>query len=691
MFFSMIENRTGRVGAKEETSSSAVHLSDIQEVLDIYLSGLMEAPLGIRRNRIWKEGRGYVFGLIRRANRQVPATPADSYTDLKRIYLPERIDTFDDPDANFALYKAIIAHKYGQIRFGSLEVLGLFDRLEDPGRVLDLFALIEDARMERRLAGEMHGLGELLAGLKEESLRRRPKPETLTEEEQRVEALLRLSLDPAADLSSFGSTVTEWVAPFRNEMIHLIGNGSMPADSARLALRMFEGMDSVEGPYRKVDAVPYRGWVNLPSILRTLKGAIQVAALGQAGDREREEGDGKKTELSTERKVTPESTEFDEEEARRGILLNRFEKISMIAKYFRISRPLDTDEDVDELSKALDELESTGMIRTARKAKTLLHVEEDFELEAGAFEDDLGEEMPGLLYDEWDCRIGALRRDWCTLIERVYDREDPAWSEQLMEENRHLFTRVRREFQALRPEYRKLKKRIDGEDVDSDAFIEAWTDMRVGVMPSEKIYIEKRRRRKEIATVFLADLSASTDAYVKNLRVMDQQREALLLLGEAMEAIGDRYSIFGFSSKTRKACGFYTIKGFDETYGPEIRGRIGGMRPLDYTRMGPAIRHITQLFQRVRARTKLLIILSDGKPNDFDTYEGKYGIEDIKKALLSARASGVLSYCITVDTEARTYLPEIFERGNFLILDDLEALPRKLVGMYRKLTGLTGR
>ncbi|NOY52514.1 MAG: VWA domain-containing protein [Deltaproteobacteria bacterium] len=687
----MIGNRPGRGGVQEETSSSAVHLSDIQEVLDIYLSGLMEEPLGIRKNRIWKEGKGYVFGLIRRANRQVPATPADSYTDLKRIYLPERIDTFDDREENFALYKAIIAHKYGQIRFGSLEVLGLFDRMENPDRVLDLFSIIEDARMERHLSEEMEGLATLLNRLKEQCLRERPEPEGLTVAEQRVEALLRLSLHPVADLSGFVPSVRKWADPFREEMIHLVGNGSSPSDSARLALRMLGGLNGVDGPYRKIDAVPYRGWMNLPSILRTLKGAVRVAAQGQAGDRDQEETTQKKTVLSTDRKVTPEATEFDEEEARRGILLNRFEKISMIAKYFRISRPLDTDEDVGELSKALDELESTGMIRTARKAKTLLHVEEDFEIEPGELENDSGEAVPGLLYDEWDYRIGALRKDWCTLIERVYDREDIAWSDRLMEKNKHLFTRVRREFQALRPEYRKLRKRINGEDVDNDAFIEAWTDMQAGVMPSEKIYIEKRRRRKEIATIFLADLSASTDAYVKNLRVMDQQREALLLLGEAMEAIGDRYGIFGFSSKTRKACSLYTLKGIDEGYGSEIRGRIGGMRPLDYTRMGPAIRHITHLFQHVRARTKLLIILSDGKPNDFDTYEGRYGIEDIKKALLSARASGILSFCITVDTEARAYLPEIFERGNFLILDEIESLPRKLVGMYRKLTGLTGR
>jgi len=473
-------------------------------------------------------------------------------------------------------------------------------------------------------------------------------------------------------------------------MLHLIGNGSTPADSAQMALGIMQDINQEDGEYDSIDPVPYRGRIHLVSVLRTLRGAIQVESLGNMNDEEGETPEAEKKRLKTERVIKPESSKFDEDEANRGVLLNRFEKISMIAKYFNISRPIDSDEDVEDLSKSLDELESTGMIRTARKAGSILMVEEDFDFETEAIETDLPEGSPGILYDEWDCRIGGFHQDWCTLRERTYDRLDLEWADKLIEKEKRLFARVRREFTALRPEYQKLKKRIDGEEVDNDAFVQALADMRAGVTPSEKLYIKHARRRKEIATAFLADLSASTDAYVRNLRVMDQQREALLLLGEAMEAIQDRYAIYGFSSKTRKQCDFFTLKGFDETYGADVRARIGGMKPLDYTRMGPAIRHLTETLKNVRARTKLMIILSDGKPNDFDLYEGKYGIEDIKKALLQARAFGIQTFCITVDTEAREYLPYIFERGNFLILDDIESLPQKLVGMYRKLTGLSG-
>ena len=675
---------------KQDASLHVVRLQEIQEVLDIYLSGLMKQPLGVRENRIWQEGKGYVFGLIRGANKQVPSGPEDSYTDLKRIYLPGEIGASPDTDGNFNFYKAIIAHKYGQIRFGSLEVLGLFEKIQNPNLVRDLFALIEDARMERRLVEELGGLKRLLAACKKSSLGARNGVSSMSPKEARVEALVRVSLDPKNDLAAFPDEVKIWAQPYRAEMLHLIGNGSTASDSARLALQIMGVLNRQEGAYRGVDPVPYRGRINLNAVLRTLRGAIRVETVGRVGDGETENAEHKQQELTTQRKVTPESTEFDEEEAKRGILLNRFEKISMIAKYFNISRPLDTDEDVEDLRKSLDELESTGMIRTARKAGSILLVEKDFDFDTEAAEADAGDGPPGMLYDEWDCRTGSFRKGWCTLRERTYDRLDAEWADNLMQRETHLFARIRKEFMAIRPECQKLRKRIDGEEVDNDAFIEALADIRAGVAPSEKIYIKRSRRRKEIATAFLADLSASTDAYVKNVRIMDQQREALLLLGEAMEAIRDRYAIYGFSSKTRKQCDFYALKGFEENYGPEIKARIGGMKPLDYTRMGPAIRHLTGILKNVRARTKLMIILSDGKPNDFDVYEGKYGIEDIKKAVLEARASGIQSYCITVDTEAREYLPTIFERGNFLVLEDIQALPQKLVGMYRRLTGLTG-
>jgi len=681
-------NRNSR--ERQDASSSVVRLQEIQEVLDIYLSGLMKQPLSVRENRIWQEGKGYAFGLIRMADKQVPSDPEDSYTDLKRIFLPEEINTFPDADGNFNFYKAIIAHKYGQIRFGSLEVLGLFEKIENPDLVRDLFALIEDARMERRLVDELGGLKRLLAAHRSNSLKVRNGIPSMSPKQARVEALVRVSLDPHNNLAPFPDGVRTWAEPYREEMLHLIGNGSTATDSARLALGIMGDLNREEGEYRGVDPVPYRGRINLNAVLRTLRGAIQVETVGHAVDGEAEDAEQKQKELTTQRKVAPESTEFDEEEAKRGILLNRFDKISMIAKYFNISRPLDTDEDVEDLRKSLDELESTGMIRTARKAGSILLVEDDFDFDTEAEDVDTGDGPPGILYDEWDCRIGSFREDWCTLHERTYNRLDAEWAENLMQRESRLFTRIRKEFMALRPEYQKVRKRIDGEEVDHDAFIEALADIRAGVAPSEKIYIKRSRRRKEIATAFLADLSASTDAYVKNMRIMDQQREALLLLGEAMEAIQDRYAIYGFSSKTRKQCDFFTLKGFDENYGPDIKARIGGMKPLDYTRMGPAIRHLTGILKNVRARTKLMIILSDGKPNDFDVYEGKYGIEDIRKALLEARASGIQSYCITVDTEAREYLPTIFERGNFLVLEDIRSLPQKLVGMYRKLTGLNG-
>jgi len=665
-----------------------VHLSEIREVLDLYLAGLFRRAPGIRENRVWQEGKRYFFGLVRQRNRQVPARPSDSYTNLKRIYLPEKVGIFPTEEENFAFYKAIVAHKYGQIRFGSLEVLGTLEKIRDPELVLDLYGLIEDARMERHLSSEMGGIGRLFREQRRHALELRPELTGLPGRAARVEALLRITLDPPSGSAFLPGELLRWTGLYREEILRHAGNGGTPADSLNLALKIAGGLDRGDGDYSGIEPVSYRGRIHLRDVLSTLRGAIRVECVGDGEEEGDVSSDPGRTELATKRCIAPEAAEFDEEEAKRGILLNRFEKLNMIEKYFRISRPLDEDDDVEDLRKSLDELESTGVIRSARRAGSLLRVEEDFDFETEKPELDSGGATPGIPYDEWDFRIGAFRKDWCTLLERSPVHLDAAWAEALMREKGHLFNRVRREFRALRPEYRRLRKRIDGEEVDTDAYVQALADIRAGVTPSEKIYIQRARRRREIATAFLADLSASTDAYVRNLRVMDQQREALLLLGEAMEAVRDRYAIYGFSSKTRKACDVYTLKGFREEYGPEVIARIGGMKPLNYTRMGPAIRHMTRILKGEQARFRLLVILSDGKPNDFDLYEGRYGIEDIKKALLEAGGQGIRSFCITVDTEAREYLPYIFERGNFLVLDEIESLPRKLVMMYRRLTGL---
>ena len=56
------------------------------------------------------------------------------------------------------------------------------------------------------------------------------------------------------------------------------------------------------------------------------------------------------------------------------------------------------------------------------------------------------------------------------------------------------------------------------------------------------------------------------------------------------------------------------------------RARVAAIKPGFYTRMGAAVRYGTQRLAQRPERQRLLLILSDGKPNDLDHYEGRHGL-----------------------------------------------------------------
>ena len=198
---------------------------------------------------------------------------------------------------------------------------------------------------------------------------------------------------------------------------------------------------------------------------------------------------------------------------------------------------------------------------------------------------------------------------------------------------------------------------------DYTALVEAYGDTRAGIEMSENIFLKMHKEERNIAVIFMVDMSGSTKGWIN-----DAEREALVLLCESLETLGDRYAIYGFSGMTRKRCEVYRVKSFEEPYTDEVRGRISNIWPKDYTRMGVFIRHVIRHFGEVEASTKLLITLSDGKPDDYDPeYLGEYGIEDTRMALYEARREGVHSYCITIDREGKDS-DRLFRAGADVIL-----------------------
>ncbi len=259
---------------------------------------------------------------------------------------------------------------------------------------------------------------------------------------------------------------------------------------------------------------------------------------------------------------------------------------------------------------------------------------------------------------------------------------DDGFAAQVLQKYSGFVSRLRQSFEMMRDEDRLFKRQPDGDDVDIDALVEALADARDGREMSECLFTRMHRAERNIAVMFMIDMSGSTKGWIN-----EAEREALVLLCEALETLGDRYAIYGFSGTTRKRCELYRIKRLDEPYSQEVRARISGIRPQDYTRMGFAIRHLTELLAATDARTKLLVTLSDGKPDDyFDGYRGAYGIEDTRQALFEARRNGIHTFCVTIDQEAQDYLPHMYGRSNFVLINEVRQLPLKVADIYRRLT-----
>lgn len=288
----------------------------------------------------------------------------------------------------------------------------------------------------------------------------------------------------------------------------------------------------------------------------------------------------------------------------------------------------------------------------------------------------------GHVYDEWDCRRNGYRHDWCTVLDEELPAVKSDFIARTLYKHNGLRKRLRMQFEMMRNSHRYVRRQRDGDDLDLDAIIDAMGDAQAGTAVGDRLFVRLERDKRDISTLFLIDMSNSTSGWIGTFI-----KEALVLLCEAMEKVGDRYGIYGFSGMRRSRCKLYHIKTIDELYDDSVRERISAIGPKDYTRMAPAIRHLTSILERSDTRTRLLITLSDGKPEDYDGYHGEYAIEDTKKALLEAQGKGVKPFCITVDKQRHDYLDHMFGSGNYIFINKIENLPAKMSQIYRILTG----
>jgi len=366
-----------------------------------------------------------------------------------------------------------------------------------------------------------------------------------------------------------------------------------------------------------------------------------------------------------------------------GLLAFRLESLFTLAEYVKVDRCTDDEEDPQAAKQALEDLELVSVSRDNRitTAATLR-----FDLDLAASQSDDAPVRGDILLPEWDYQRQQLRPAYCCLQPVFYTANAPC---ELPPHLRQLARKLRRQFESLLPLRMWYKAQPDGNEIDLDAYLSHVTECRFRGHASaeEGLYRDFRGGQRDLACLLLADFSMSTDAWVNNqARVIDIIRDSLFLFAEALETTGDRFAIYGFCSHRRQQVQFHILKAFEQPYNATIRGHLNAIKPGFYTRMGAAIRQATSLLVQQKASQRLLLLLTDGKPNDLDIYEGRYGVEDTRVALREAHQQGLQTFCVTIDEKAEDYLPHIFGSKGYIVIRKPAQLPKELPLLYARLT-----
>lgn len=363
-----------------------------------------------------------------------------------------------------------------------------------------------------------------------------------------------------------------------------------------------------------------------------------------------------------------------------GLMSFRLESLWSWGEYSKVDRT-STDDDDDDAAQTAEDMDNITVAQDSQTTSSKIKL--DLDLPTSQYDDiTLGEGIP---IDEWDFKQQQLQKEHCRIIPMISrDVEALALPDRLKSQAR----KVRRQFEALRPQRHWLSRQSDGSEIDLENYINFLTDRKHGHVNSDTpVYRDIRNVSRDLSCMVLADLSLSTDAHINNTsRVIDVIRDSLYLFSEALSVTGDRFALHGFSSRNRNHVRFYTIKDFDDNHTDLIRGHINAIRPGYYTRMGTAIRYASNLLEKEMSSQKLLLIITDGKPNDLDKYEGRYGIEDTRQAIIEAEKKGLQPFCVTIDEKAEDYLPYLFGKNAYVLIKNAAELPAKLPQLYLRLT-----
>lgn len=302
-----------------------------------------------------------------------------------------------------------------------------------------------------------------------------------------------------------------------------------------------------------------------------------------------------------------------------------------------------------------------------------------------------GKEQPAEIYrySEWDYQMQLYRPAWCTVLEKRAKSADVKMVEEIADKHKPLMARLRRVIEAMQPQgVQRLRKQEDGDEIDLNAAVSAMTDLHMGHQPDIRIMIRNMRHVRDLSVLVLIDVSESTNDKVpgSDLTVLELAREATVLLAGALEKIGDSFAIHGFDSDGRHEVEYFRYKDFNLPYDQQTKAHLAGMTGQLSTRMGAAIRHACSILRGRPSHKKLLLVVTDGEPADNDVRDSQYLRQDARKAVEEAGASGIATFCLSLDPRADEYVSRIFGGRNYLVLDHIERLPEKLPLLYVGLT-----
>lgn len=373
----------------------------------------------------------------------------------------------------------------------------------------------------------------------------------------------------------------------------------------------------------------------------------------------------------------------DEKQQEDYVMNHNFEKVETAEEHEGGWRDFDGDDDLDDHNNALEDLNMKFTVRVDDPVHSVYQA--DFVENITISEsDEIQSDDYCIAYDEWNYSKRNYKEDFCKVYPKTIHKSDVAYYKNTLTKNASTLMGLRKMLTSVNNKYQQQRRQNQGEEFDLDALTDRFIDVHSGHTPSENIYLTKRKKEKDLSILMLLDVSLSSDGYAAGNKVIDVEKQVSILFGEILNEFNVDFSIDCFFSKTRNYSTYQTIKGFDEDWN-KAKFKVGAVQPEGYTRIGAALRHSGALLDERDSKNKWVILLSDGKPNDYDKYEGKYGIQDVKQALRELNERNINSYALAIEAQAKYYLPQMFGQNHYQILTTPVELLESLVKLYEKI------